>query len=608
MGSEDQKIQSSWPHAHMMKEWTPDSATTSEATRFWSRQPHRRRVLITYSVVFTLFIALSPLRSITIHKAFWQYIPGHCCSTALPSKARTGLSWQATDMHINSLNEGLGSQTPLVQIVAGLLLSMITNALPNMTRAPLDYTTSEAGNPFVRGWYADPDTEIYNGLFWVYPTASYEYEKQTYLDAFSSPDLIHWTKHPNILTTANVTWATKAVWAPAPIFRNRKYYLYFGANDIQEDEAANGVIGGIGVAIADKPEGPYVDAIGKPLIGDYHNGAQPIDQDVFIDDVDGQAYIYYGGHSHANVAKLNEDMISIGRFDNNTTFKEITPENYVEGSQMIKRNGVYYFMWSEGGWTGPDYSVSYAIADSPVGPFNRRDKILQQDSAVAKGSGHHGVIHIPDTDIWYIVYHRRPLSETDGNHRVLAYDRMYFNGDGTIAPVKMLVKDDFADGDMVSWTTYGGDWSVTNQRLAVTSLTGGTAMLDTNFTDLVFDASVAVGDGTGDAGLLFRATNISAELPTCRGYYASISSLGLASLRIVDGTGQTELSGTTMDVIPDKEYSVRVSAIGSEINMYVDNMEEPILSATDSSFTYGADGVRAFDSTAQFGFVSVAKP
>ncbi|KAI1335603.1 glycosyl hydrolase [Xylariaceae sp. FL0016] len=123
------------------------------------------------------------------------------------------------------------------------------------------------------------------GLYWVYPTSSYAYEDQTYMDAFSSPDLINWTKHPRILTTADVTWAKEALWAPAPIFRNGKYFLYFAANDIQEGEPEAGVIGGIGVAVSDKPQGPYVDAIGEPLIGDYHNGAQPIDQDVFIDDV-----------------------------------------------------------------------------------------------------------------------------------------------------------------------------------------------------------------------------------------------------------------------------------------------------------------------------------
>ena len=71
---------------------------------------------------------------------------------------------------------------------------------------------------------------------------------------------------------------------------------------------------------------------------------------------------------------------------------------------MMKKDGKYYFMWSEGGWTGPDYAVAYAIADSPLGPFETKGRILQQDNEVAKGSGHNGVIHIPGTDIYYMVY------------------------------------------------------------------------------------------------------------------------------------------------------------------------------------------------------------
>ena len=104
---------------------------------------------------------------------------------------------------------------------------------------------------------------------------------------------------------------------------------------------------------------------------------------------------------------------------------------------MLKRNGKYYFMWSEGGWGSPDYRVAYAIADSPKGPFRRIGKILQQDPEVATGAGHHSVIQVPGKDEYYIIYHRRPLSETDGNSRVTCIDRLEFNADGTIKPVKM---------------------------------------------------------------------------------------------------------------------------------------------------------------------------
>jgi beta-xylosidase len=104
---------------------------------------------------------------------------------------------------------------------------------------------------------------------------------------------------------------------------------------------------------------------------------------------------------------------------------------------MFLRNNKYYLMWSEGGWTGPNYSVAYAVSDSPFGPFKRIGKILQQDPAVATGAGHHSVINIPGTDEYYIVYHRRPLGDTDGNHRHTCIDRMYFDENGLIKPVKI---------------------------------------------------------------------------------------------------------------------------------------------------------------------------
>ncbi|WNO52902.1 glycoside hydrolase family 43 protein [Stakelama saccharophila] len=315
-----------------------------------------------------------------------------------------------------------------------------------------------ADNPIVKGWYADPEIRVFDGQYWIYPTYSDDYKTpdrskhfsdaqkqlrenkmvrpsygiQTFFNAFSSPDLVHWTKHEHVLDVENVSWAAYAVWAPSAIEKDGQYYLFFGANDIQKD----GETGGIGVAVSDDPGGPFKDAIGKPLISAFHNGAQPIDPFVFRDD-DGQVYLYYGGWQHCNVVRLSDDLRSVETFPDGSTFKEITPPGYVEGSFVIKRKGVYYLMWSEGGWTGPDYSVAYAMGPSPTGPFKPMGKILTQDFEIARGAGHHSVVNIPGTDDWYIAYHRRPLDETKGEHRQLAIDRMNFNADGTIRPVKM---------------------------------------------------------------------------------------------------------------------------------------------------------------------------
>lgn len=292
---------------------------------------------------------------------------------------------------------------------------------------------SHAGNPVFPGWYADPEAVLIGDRYWIFPTYSAPYNQQVFFDAFSSPDLVEWTRHSRILDTNEVRWARRAMWAPAAVERNGKYYLFFGANDIQNDQKE---IGGIGVAVADQPGGPYKDLLGKPLIGQIRNGAQPIDQFVFRDK-DGQDYLIYGGWSHCNIVRLKPDFTGLLPYPDGTTFKEITPEHYVEGPCMFIKDGKYYFMWSEGGWTGPNYSVAYAMGDSPLGPFKRIGKVLQQDPAIATGAGHHSVLQSPRNHQWYIVYHRRPLGETDANHRVTCIDRLVFDEQGLIQPVRI---------------------------------------------------------------------------------------------------------------------------------------------------------------------------
>ncbi|HXP02176.1 MAG TPA: glycoside hydrolase family 43 protein [Luteibacter sp.] len=323
----------------------------------------------------------------------------------------------------------MGFRKALGSAMLAVVMSSATLAASPAAAPP----PGHAGNPVFPGWYADPEAAIFNDTYWIYPTTSLAYAAQTGFDAFSSPDLVHWTKHADVLDIKDIPWAKKALWAPAVVAKDGKYYFFFSANDIQNDHE----VGGIGVAVADKPDGPFRDLLGKPLIGAFHNGAQPIDQFVFHDD-DGTYYMIYGGWKHANIVKLKPDFTAVEPMADGTLFKEITPApEYVEGPLMFKRNGKYYFMWSEGGWGGPDYCVAYAIGDSPTGPFKRIGKVLQQDPKVATGAGHHSVFHVAKDDTWYIVYHRRPLGDTKANDRQTAIDRMVFDKDGHILPVKI---------------------------------------------------------------------------------------------------------------------------------------------------------------------------
>jgi beta-xylosidase len=323
-----------------------------------------------------------------------------------------------------------------------LLLLVCLGSLVACRAASTAAQEPRAGNPILPGWYADPEVRIFANAYWIYPTYSAPYNQQTFMDAFSSKDLVTWQKHPRVLDVANVKWARRALWAPSVVEKGGWYYLFFGANDIQNDRQQ----GGIGVARARTPEGPFTDYLGKPLIDKFHNGAQPIDQYVFQDH-DGTYYIVYGGWKHCNIAKLKDDFTGLVPLPDGTTFKEITPKGYVEGAFMFRKDGKYYFMWSEGGWTGPDYAVAYAIGTSPFGPFERIGKILQQDPSIATGAGHHSILHTPRSGKWYIVYHRRPLGTRNPNHRVVCIDEMHFDEKGFIKPVKITTEG--VKGDVV---------------------------------------------------------------------------------------------------------------------------------------------------------------
>jgi len=449
------------------------------------------------------------------------------------------------------------------------------------------------GNPILDGWYADPDMKVYGDTYWLYPTYSAPYDEQTFLDAFSSPDLVHWTKHPRVLDTTGVAWAKRAIWAPSPISRDGTYFLFFGANDIQTDQE----LGGIGVATAQTPAGPFRDALGHPLIGRFAHGAQPIDQDVFLDD-DGQAYLYYGGWKHCNVVKLNRDLTSLGTFEEGSTFREITPPGYVEGALMFKRRGTYYLMWSEGGWTGPDYRVSYAMARSPVGPFTRRGTILVQNPAIATGSGHNTVVNVPGTDDWYIFYHRHPLGDRDGNHRVVAYDRMTFAGDGSIDPVAMTTRDEFCDDNALGWQPAAGRWTVERGRYVAAAGPESAAFLNTHYAQLVYDAEVSVG-ATGDAGVVFRASGTG-------GYTAVLDvDLGRVMIYKSNGGAVSELASAAAVIGPGTTHHLRVAARGAQITAWLDGAATPTIAVADPDHAAGTTGLISHGAAAAFDRIQI---
>lgn len=283
-------------------------------------------------------------------------------------------------------------------------------------------------NPIVSGFYADPEARFYQGQYWIYATRSHtDYTQQLNIDAFSSADLIHWEKHEGVIQMTDFPWIWRAVWAPTIIEKGGCYFLVFASNDILNDEQ----IGGLELAVSDSPAGPFRGLLGKSMIDRFIGGAQPIDAHLFKDD-DGTVYLYYGGWKHCNVAVMNAEMTGIVP----GSLRGVTPDVYFEAPCMIKRNGKYFLMWSQGDWVDGTYSVAYGVSDNPFGPFEARGVVLSSQPPIAEGPGHHGYLHLPETDDWLIVYHRRVIGNTDPGARVLCIDKLEFE-QGIIKPVVM---------------------------------------------------------------------------------------------------------------------------------------------------------------------------
>src|SRR5262249_8363218 len=230
--------------------------------------------------------------------------------------------------------------------------------------------------PILPGYTADPHAAVFDGKYYVYPTSDDGDWLSTAFSCFGSKALVHWTDEGIILDlTHDLSWAKTRAWAPAMIQRDRKFFFYFAA-DLK-----------IGVAVSDRPCGKLVDALGGPLVtpNKQHPG-QAIDPFAFIDD-DGPAYLYYGqGNLYAY--KLKADMIPL---DGPAT--RMTPPHFNEGVFMIKRNGVYYFMWSQNDARDVNYQVAYGTSASPLGPIDvPPDNVILQRHGRVVGTGHHSVI------------------------------------------------------------------------------------------------------------------------------------------------------------------------------------------------------------------------
>lgn len=334
-------------------------------------------------------------------------------------------------------------KTRLFTLFLGIILTM-----PGHAAEPARHSSCYSGNPILMGFHADPEV-MYSHLtdrYYIYTTTDGTPGwGGWYFTVFSSDDLVHWRFEGQCLNLPRDTqWASGNAWAPAIeeklIDGKYRYFFYYSG------ETGHGKA--IGVAVGDRPEGPFQD-IGHPIVDrrpEGVRGGQQIDVDVFTDPDTGRSYLYWGNGYMAG-AELSDDMLSIK--DETTTI--LTPRGgtlqdyaYREGTYVFKRGGVYYFLWSVDDTGAANYHVAYGTSDSPLGPIRVADEpviLIQDPDLEIYGTAHNSVLQIPNKDEWYVVYHRinkNYLSRDRGPgiHRETCIDKLEFNADGTIRPTR----------------------------------------------------------------------------------------------------------------------------------------------------------------------------
>jgi len=287
-----------------------------------------------------------------------------------------------------------------------------------------------AQNPLIMTQFtADPSARVFNGKVYLYPSHDILatpghgrvgwFCMQDY-HVYSSSDLTDWTDHGVIVSQNRVPWVDStaySMWAPDCIEKNGKYYFYFPATV----KPGNGRGFAVGVAIADKPYGPFVPQA-QPIAG-----IHGIDPNVQIDK-DGQAYIYwaqgnlYGAKLKANMIELASEPIILQGFP---------AKGLKEGPYLFERKGIYYMTYPHVADKKTE-RLEYAMSNNPLGPF-KYGGVIMDESASGCWTNHQSVIEFKGQ--WYLFYHNNDLSPGFDKNRSVRADSLFFNDDGTIRKV-----------------------------------------------------------------------------------------------------------------------------------------------------------------------------
>lgn len=302
-------------------------------------------------------------------------------------------------------------------VAAFLLLGAVSGFARKKHDAP------GTGNPVIPGYFADLTIKKFGDTYYMYATTDGSGAGFGPAQVWTSKDFVNWTLMP--MNWPDSHW----IWAPDVIRHTDGRYYYFYCQPCI-----------IHCGVSETPRGPWKNILSESeavLVPDrFVTNAITLDGQTFVDD-DGSVYLYWGTWGiykgfGCGAGKMTPDLKG---FTETRLIPNTEAVDFFEAPFVLKRNGIYYFMYSSGSCHDHTYRVQYATSDHPLGPYEYKGCILEtNEDGTVHGPGHHSILK--EGDDYYIVYHRHDNPHSNrGFHRQLCMDKMEFEADGSIRKV-----------------------------------------------------------------------------------------------------------------------------------------------------------------------------
>lgn len=311
-------------------------------------------------------------------------------------------------------------------ILAGLCVQLWACTSKPAPEAVTEEVIVTSGNPVLTDAYtADPAALVYHDTLYIF--AGHD-EQQIGKEGFlmndwllyATTDMINWKSYGPVLQTTAFAWASGQAWASHVVAKNGKFYWYVTV------EHATIPGKSIGVAVADRPEGPYTDALGHALI----TNDMTRQTDIFWDDIDpavliddnGQAYLYWG-NTVCKWAKLKDNMVEL-----DGEIHTIDLPSYTEAPWVHKRGNLYYLSFAA---QFPEV-IDYAVSSSPEGPWEYKGRL--NDLVPDSPTNHQAIVEYKGQ--WYFIYHNGKLSDGGEFRRSVCIDSLTYEPDGSLRKIQ----------------------------------------------------------------------------------------------------------------------------------------------------------------------------